>query len=477
MQNHEHITELLKGVEAWNVYREEKRRSGDTFFRPELERTDLSNVLRSSGEYSDFGLLPPAGIDLSGANLVHSTLNLADLSNADFRGADLRGAKFIGSNLNKANFFNAKLRGTDLSKASLAGTKFARSLRDEQATKPWEALLFPKQNSPEPLPGERKPIRKTTDLLEEVKRVVKHHRDHSEGEISLYFRGEPKCGWPLRSSVKRLPKKNETGLSGFEDQMLRELISRRPEDFVGSASALDEWGLAQHYRLPTRFLDITRNPLVALYFACEDDKHEHEHEIGRLHIFAVPKKDLVKAFNSDAISIITNLAKLKKSEQDLLMCKQGGEYDDFLLARLRLYQGIQQEKPYFDDRIDIRDLYRVFVVEPKQSSERIRAQSGAFLVSAYHDDLDRDAVMKLNPQNPPLIYAHYKLEIPKDCKLDIMNELRLLNVTTETLIPGLDSSSNAIEAKYRHESEKESDEPPPHWLKAWINKMCRTISR
>ena len=38
-----------------------------------------------------------------------------------------------------------------------------------------------------------------------------------------------------------------------------------------------------------------------------------------LRIFAVPPT-LIKPFNSDAISIITNLAKLKRSEQDLLGC-------------------------------------------------------------------------------------------------------------------------------------------------------------
>ena len=372
MANPEHIKWLLEGVKAWNSYRDERRRGGDVLFMPNFENTDLTARFQASGDHNDFGRIPLAGVNLSGANLVRANLSYTDLSNANLSNTELENAKFIGSNLNKANFLNAKLRGTDLTGTSLAGTTFARSQRDEQATKPWEAILFPRQNNPEPLPGEQKPIRTTADLLEEIKRVVMYHRDQSEGEIDFYFRGEPKCGWPLRPSVKRLPKENETDLSRFEDQMLRELISRRPEDFVGSTSALDEWGLAQHYRLPTRFLDITRNPLVALYFACEDDKHEHENEKGRLHFFAVPKKDLVKAFNSDAISIITNLAKLKKSEQDLLLCKQGGEYNDFLLARLRLYQGIQQEKPYFDERIDIRDLYRVFVVEPKQSSERIR---------------------------------------------------------------------------------------------------------
>ena len=475
MADSEHINRLLEGVDAWNSYRDEKRRNGDILFTPNFENTDLTAKFRDSGEYNDFGRIPLAGVNLSGSNLVRANLSHTDLSNANLSNTELRYAEFINSNLNKAKFINAKLKDANLSGASLADTTFARSQRDEQATKPWEAILFPNQNNPEPLPGGLKPIKKAADLLEEVRRVVKFHKSRNEGELAFYFRGEPKCGWPLRPSVKRLPRKKEADLSKYEDEMLRELISRRPEDFVDTASALDEWGIAQHYRLPTRFLDITRNPLVALYFACEDNRHLEEK--GRLHIFAVPRKEMVKAFSSDAISIITNLAKLKKYEQDLLLCKKGGEYNDFLLARLRLYQGIQKEKPYFAKRIDIRDYYRVFIVEPKQNTERIRAQSGAFLVSAFHDDLDSVAVTRANPQNPPPIYAHYKLEIPKGCKSHIMDELRLMNVSTETLIPGLDSSSKTVEANYRHREERQSNEMPSHWLKTWINRMCKTIGR
>ena len=55
-----------------------------------------------------------------------------------------------------------------------------------------------------------------------------------------------------------------------------------------------------------------------------------------------------------------------------------------------------------------RDFFRVFVVEPQQSVERVRAQSGAFLVSAFHERLERSAILDWNPMIP--VYDYSTLE-------------------------------------------------------------------
>jgi hypothetical protein len=115
----------------------------------------------------------------------------------------------------------------------------------------------------------------------------------------------------------------------------------------------------------------------------------------------------------------------------------------------RLHIMVQQEKPYFDERIDPRDLYRVFVVEPQQSSERIRAQSGAFLVSAFHERFEREKIANLVKGIP--VYAHYKLAIPGGCKKGIIEALQMLNITRETMYPGLEASAKAVMDSYRQQ--------------------------
>ena len=210
---------------------------------------------------------------------------------------------------------------------------------------------------------------KETKSIENLLKACRDLQNEHGDDVQLYFRGESSDSWDLRPSVMRCSKedKDKFPFRAWESEMLNELMSRQPEAFSGLTSAFSQWVLAQHYGLKTRLLDITRNPLIALFNACEDGGIED----GRLHVFSV-WRTMIKSFNSDTVSVIANFAKLRHTEQNLLLSKTEDDTDegeglDLLRKRDealgRLYHFIRQEKPYFLENIDLRDLFRIFVVD------------------------------------------------------------------------------------------------------------------
>ena len=493
MAHPEHLDWLLQGPDFWNAKRTEDP------FGPDLSEEDISNKF-SGGNFSSLAAaMSPInlrranlaeadlrnsifrGIDLTegkisntdftNANLIGTnfsnifsstarfmgaTLTFANFSDAELYSCDFSEADLTGANLKGARFWGCSFDGADLHNANLIGTDFVES-------RPWRARLFPPSD---PTDASERPM--PIKALMDVNHLLDACRDLREkcgDDWTLYFRGEGRSSWELRPSLMRIFSEGSS-FRPFEGEMLNDLITLQPQAFYQVDSALGQWVFAQHHRLKTRLLDITRNPLVALFNACEGNDDED----GRLHAFAVPNS-LIKPFNSNSIRIITNFAKLPRTEQNLLLGKSEADTvgdvfrshfnntfeirDLISRARSRLYALIRGESPNFEERIDIRDLFRVFVVEPQHMFERLKVQSGAFLISAFHERFEREEVLKRTEGVP--IYAHHTLTVPYERKRDILDNLRLLNVTSEVLMPSVDASANAVTDKYR--SRAQSGDP------------------
>ena len=389
------------------------------------------------------------GSDFTGATFARAILQRTNFDRANLKNTNLTMADLTGARLSQADLCGARLLSTQMKNADLRNANLSGIVAPD--TQLWTAILY--RNECEPLNGPTDmcaSIDSVAQLLEVCRQLTEYNHTATKDmgatqTRTLYLRGHEVSNWELTPSVIRCPKKGEIDVRGKEGEMLTDLMSRRPEEFIQMNSALSQWVLAQHHRLKTRLLDITRNPLVALFFACDGERYQAED--GALHVFAVPTQ-LVKPFSSDSITVVANFAKLPPAEQDVLLGRylDGGNAEEkfvtYSTALVRLYHHIGSEKPNFKERIDPRDFYRVFIAQPERSVERLRAQSGAFLVSAFHNRFEPKEIRRVNPGVP--LYEHYKFTVPSGSKKSIIRELALLNLTRETLFPGLDEATQAV---------------------------------
>lgn len=109
-----HLTQLIKGVTAWNQWRINYPK-----IRPSLQEIDLSGWNLMGANLQD--------VDLKGANLKGANLRKANLAWANLERADLSEADLTSTNLREAFLFRARLVNASLSEAELIGTDFEKA--------------------------------------------------------------------------------------------------------------------------------------------------------------------------------------------------------------------------------------------------------------------------------------------------------------------------------------------------------------
>ena len=275
----------------------------------------------------------------------------------------------------------------------------------------------------------------------EINETINNKKENRE----VFYRGHGKFSYELLPTLLREdPKgKGKVYLEG-EHLLFRELLTIEPLSFSNDISGFDILTRMQHYGMPTRMLDISSNPLTALYFACENLNHDED---GEVVLISVKKSDIC-FYDSDKISCLTNLAKLTANQKDqlsqyIINCLKVDPTKTVLDEsdlNEKIYEQylhcIMNEKAYFKPRIEIRDLKQIFCVKGRLNQERIIAQSGSFLIYG----LDAQEL----PENGNNNFTIHRIRIKKDDKETILEELDLLKINQRTVYPSIENSARYI---------------------------------
>lgn len=285
---------------------------------------------------------------------------------------------------------------------------------------PWEISYEAYTHSPE---SDSSSISSIRTLFERLEGELEEDMDYH-----IFYRGQSDKSYELIPSVYR-----KEYLIQNENRIFRDIIAQSPADFKGCASTFEKMVKMQHYSLPTRLLDITTNPLVALYFACENDAVD-----GKLFRFEVQTSD-IKYFDSDAVSVVANIAKrpIDFSIEDLRELDRT-DFNSEEDIQYLLHE-IKYEKPHFQNVIDSKDIERVFCVKPMFDNPRIIRQSGAFFLYGING----------NKSKPASLDFGYKVYIiNKAHKQKIRKQLEALGIDKSTLFPEVEHVAEHIKDKY-----------------------------
>lgn len=272
-------------------------------------------------------------------------------------------------------------------------------------------------------------VQSVSDYLDVLKKI-------SSVNQNLFFRGHSKTSYKLQPSILR-----SESIRKSEKIIYQELLINCPQEFKGYNHHIDYLVKMQHFGLPTRLLDVTRNPLVALYFACCSNKKD----LGEVFAFSASQRK-IKYENSDTVAMISSLPLFSYEEQiDLLDClyahlKSEREFSNIIE---RFIHEIRTEKPSFIDRINTKDLSSCFIVLPQKDNNRIVKQDGAFIICGINSNPENIINQELRlfiKEKPVLIFINNKESI--------LNDLDLLSINKSTLFPEIDSVSEYIRSKY-----------------------------
>ena len=251
---------------------------------------------------------------------------------------------------------------------------------------------------------------------------------------TMFFRGHSDANYVMCPSVMR-----SSHLEQNESKIYNELQIECPQDFEKCHTHLEVLVKMQHYGLPTRLLDITKNPLVALFFACESRQETY----GEIILISAEDTD-IKYPNSDTVSILASIPAFSYEKQQEFKRKAKDcrmSHKVFNQSISRLLHEVRLEKPAFLAEINREDILSSYIVLALKSNNRIVKQDGAFILCGL--DVPSDSLQRFRYQ-----HEGKKVVVLIEKKRKVLEELETYSVNRATLFPEIECVAEYLKNKY-----------------------------
>lgn len=293
-------------------------------------------------------------------------------------------------------------------------------------------------------------MRNITSIKTYIDTIMQLRSDPSCEEYPNYqwfFRGQKDSTWSVEPSIFR----NDGVAKEYE--LIQSALRQNPFDFRDSKTDFEILTKLQHYGLGTRLLDVTLNPLVALYFACEEQTEYTENRNGQ---YTKSERDGIVFVKFAPWHAPDEMATRIAAAIPFFKIEEGYSIQSLLndLIGCRIISGNESEMLRNDNfHLLTEYIQNSYFVLSSHSNERLIRQSGGFVLPTSlvikPCDLkvtETSSVEKAH-QHMNGLFDSEVLIIPSKNKAAIREELDFFNINEATLFPELEHQMMYIKQK------------------------------